>query len=460
MSDYFSVLTNTGAAIETAAKDSGVPVTFSHIVVGSVDQPGTVAQLKQKTALGQEEARVAVSKVSTHPSYPDQLIIEGVIPPGEGGWYVREAGVISDAKLYSIARYPETYKSDSLGVPTEMYIRLVVKTTGAPNITYVGGSPNPMIPQASVVETVRQTRGTETEAGSLEIANDAETKGGSDKTRAIVPYYLKLWWDSVRTWSNIKNIPAYASRWPSWSEVTGKPSTMPPSGHSHSGSDVSAGSETARGTLEIANDAETKGGSDKTRAIVPYYLKLWWDQVRVWDNIKNKPETATRWPTASEVRRFAGELAIFSTPTLPAGFPGFVLDGSTIPNGVNDFPELAASGSRFITISGNDIILLDVPDVIRGKGSSNREVGEFQGDAILNITGEIGAYGVKDDQGREKGAFERIKIEQMTTNPGTDANKAMNTLSFDASRVVRTAPENRVKSTTALFAIYYGKVAA
>ena len=289
MSDYFSVLTNTGAAIETAAKDNGDPVTFSHIVVGSVDQPGTVAQLKQKTALGQEVARVAVSKVSTHPSYPDQLIIDGVIPPGMGGWYVREAGVISDSKLYSIARYPETYKSNSLGVPTEMYIRLVVKTSGDPNITYVGGSPNPMIPQASVVETVRQTRGTETEAGSLEIANEAETKGGSDKTRAIVPYYLKLWWDSVRTWSNIKNIPATASRWPSWSEVTSKPSTFTPSSHTHSGSQVAAGTETARGTLEIANDAETKGGLDKTRAIVPYYLKLWWDQVRVWDNIKNKP---------------------------------------------------------------------------------------------------------------------------------------------------------------------------
>ncbi|MDX7786703.1 phage tail-collar fiber domain-containing protein [Aeromonas caviae] len=34
-------------------------------------------------------------------------------------------------------------------------------------------------------------------------------------------------------WSQLTGIPAYASRWPSWAEVTGKPGTMPPSAHTH-----------------------------------------------------------------------------------------------------------------------------------------------------------------------------------------------------------------------------------
>lgn len=34
-------------------------------------------------------------------------------------------------------------------------------------------------------------------------------------------------------WSQLTGIPTYASRWPSWAEVTGKPGTMPPSAHTH-----------------------------------------------------------------------------------------------------------------------------------------------------------------------------------------------------------------------------------
>ncbi|NKD16223.1 phage tail protein [Aeromonas caviae] len=34
-------------------------------------------------------------------------------------------------------------------------------------------------------------------------------------------------------WSQLTGIPAYAARWPSWAEVTGKPGTMPPSAHTH-----------------------------------------------------------------------------------------------------------------------------------------------------------------------------------------------------------------------------------
>ncbi|MFC5706880.1 phage tail-collar fiber domain-containing protein [Aeromonas eucrenophila] len=35
------------------------------------------------------------------------------------------------------------------------------------------------------------------------------------------------------SWGQISGIPAYATRWPSWAEVTGKPASMPPSAHNH-----------------------------------------------------------------------------------------------------------------------------------------------------------------------------------------------------------------------------------
>ena len=55
-------------------------------------------------------------------------------------------------------------------------------------------------------------------------------------------------------WSGVSGKPDTATRWPSWSEVTSKPTTFPPSSHTHP-----------------------------------------------WGDVTGKPDTATRWPTWSEV---------------------------------------------------------------------------------------------------------------------------------------------------------------
>ena len=58
---------------------------------------------------------------------------------------------------------------------------------------------------------------------------------------------------------------------------------------------------TIRGLIELATQEEADAGKDTERAIVPAILKGWWDKVRTWGNIKDKPVTATRWPSFSEV---------------------------------------------------------------------------------------------------------------------------------------------------------------
>lgn len=47
------------------------------------------------------------------------------------------------------------------------------------------------------------------------------------------------------SWSEVTEKPATATRWPSWSEVTSKPSTFTPSTHSHSWADVTGQPSTA-----------------------------------------------------------------------------------------------------------------------------------------------------------------------------------------------------------------------
>lgn len=41
-------------------------------------------------------------------------------------------------------------------------------------------------------------------------------------------------------WSNLTSVPSTASRWPSWGEVTSKPSSFPPAAHTHTAADVGA----------------------------------------------------------------------------------------------------------------------------------------------------------------------------------------------------------------------------
>ena len=42
-------------------------------------------------------------------------------------------------------------------------------------------------------------------------------------------------------WGTITNIPAFASRWPTYAEVTDKPATFAPSAHEHSAVDITSG---------------------------------------------------------------------------------------------------------------------------------------------------------------------------------------------------------------------------
>ena len=150
--------------------------------------------------------------------------------------------------------------------------------------------------------------------------------------------------------------------------------------------------------------------------------------------------------------RIVGELVRFSFDTPPAGF--FALDGSRIVNGKTDFFALANSGSRFITISGNDLILADAVDFGRGKGSSGRNVGSFEGDAIRNITG---SYPINYDANgnRISGCFGLLT--HLSPQNGIAAyHICQGSMIIDASLVVPTAPENRPKSITELVCIYHG----
>ena len=69
------------------------------------------------------------------------------------------------------------------------------------------------------------------------FGSDGRIKYRSFSAVSIADAVTRTWntlaYTSELTWSNISSKPETATRWPSWSEVTNKPSTFPPSGHTH-----------------------------------------------------------------------------------------------------------------------------------------------------------------------------------------------------------------------------------
>ena len=79
---------------------------------------------------------------------------------------------------------------------------------------------------------------------------------------------------TIMAWGNITGVPATATRWPSWSEVTNKPSTFTPSGHTHPLSGIS--------DLQASWDALLKAAPSA-------YVTRW----PSWSEVTSKPSFAT-----------------------------------------------------------------------------------------------------------------------------------------------------------------------
>lgn len=78
------------------------------------------------------------------------------------------------------------------------------------------------------------------------------------------------------SWNQVTGKPAQATRWPSWSEVTSKPSTFPPSSHSHSWSSITGKpATTGSGNMVLAHGPRFTGQPTISAA----------DQYVAWHNV-------------------------------------------------------------------------------------------------------------------------------------------------------------------------------
>ncbi|HDL8512456.1 TPA: phage tail protein [Yersinia enterocolitica] len=107
---YFALLTHIGTAKLANATALGTRLEITHMAVG--DGGGTLpTPSPAQTKLVNEQRRAALNTLTIDPSNPRQVIAEQIIPETEGGWWIREIGLLNKAgELIAVANCPESYK--------------------------------------------------------------------------------------------------------------------------------------------------------------------------------------------------------------------------------------------------------------------------------------------------------------------------------------------------------------
>ncbi|AYN26407.1 hypothetical protein D8682_04970 [Buttiauxella sp. 3AFRM03] len=135
MSEYYSIITDAGAALEAAAIAGGPPVVLTQFAAG--DGGGfPVAPMPPQVALVNEVYRGNLSSLTVG-EQPNVMVAQGIIPKESGGYTVREIGIFTqEGILYSVSNYPDQIKpAPDSGYAAKLEIRYSLAVSGTEDIT-------------------------------------------------------------------------------------------------------------------------------------------------------------------------------------------------------------------------------------------------------------------------------------------------------------------------------------
>ncbi len=138
MSNFYTLLTQQGQAAFTNALSLGSNVKLSKMAVGD-GGGGAIIPIAECTNLANEVYTANLNRLYVDEVNPNYLIAEMTIPTTEGGFTVREIGLLDkENKLLAYGNFPETYKPQlSEGSSRDLTIRCIIEVANASNVQLI-----------------------------------------------------------------------------------------------------------------------------------------------------------------------------------------------------------------------------------------------------------------------------------------------------------------------------------
>lgn len=141
MSDYHIIITDAGAALETAAHATGEPLVLTEFAVYDGDSAFTPDPTM--TSLTGEAYRGEISSLSVSNDDPSVLVAQCIIPASSGGYTIRGIGIYAGEILYAVGNYPDQPKpaADSgYAASLEVLVQLAVSDTANVTLNVTDGA--------------------------------------------------------------------------------------------------------------------------------------------------------------------------------------------------------------------------------------------------------------------------------------------------------------------------------
>lgn len=197
-------------------------------------------------------------------------------------------------------------------------------------------------------------------------------------------------------WGDVQAKPAQATRWPTWSEVSDRPSTFPPAGHTHNAGDINSGTFAAARIPNLDAGKITSGvfGAPRLSALFGSGGTAGTDRVNInATRINSGTLDDARIPDLNASKITAGTLSTARIPNLDASkITAGIMQRARLPVGAHNTDDVAPGQS--MTGSGtHQVGCLRLVGVHRfGTSGATMNPG-----AALNITGTAGQVNGDED---------------------------------------------------------------
>lgn len=189
---FFTLLTKQGANLLARAVSLNQQIKLTDMVLGDGNNNQPITPNPEREELFHTIAKFSLNKATADENNPNYIICEAVIPEEQGGWTIREVGIMAvlpdnQEILFAVGNFPETYKPKMLeGSARTQRIRVVLMVSNTATVS-LKIDPSVVLATHDYVDkkAYKPTNATTEIPGIIELATEAEAQDGVDDTRAL-----------------------------------------------------------------------------------------------------------------------------------------------------------------------------------------------------------------------------------------------------------------------------------